>query len=80
MACKCILNRETLSDKRSKEEKRNYRDLIEGRFDIAKLIYIDRKDDGNNIFGKAAEFSSKTINELKEDGHKAAREALKHYP
>jgi predicted HTH domain antitoxin len=74
-----ILDRETKSDKRSKDEKRKYRDLIEGRFDIAKIIYIDRKDDGNTIFGKAAEFSSKTINELKEDGHKAAEEALQYY-
>ena len=74
-----ILDRETKSDKRSKDEKRKYRDLIEGRFDIAKIIYIDRKDDGNTIFGKAAEFSSKTINELKEDGHKAVEEALQYY-
>ncbi len=32
---------------------RKYKDIIEGRFDIANVIYIDRKDDGNTIFGKA---------------------------
>jgi NTE family protein len=76
-----ILNRNTKSDKRSRDEnkKRTYKDIIEGRFDIANLVYIDRKDDGNTIFGKAAEFSSKTINELKEDGRKAAEEEMQHY-
>jgi NTE family protein len=47
---------------------RKYKDIIEGRFDIAKVVYINRKDDGNTVFGKAAEFSTKTINKLKEDG------------
>ncbi len=42
---------------------RKYKDLFEGRFDLAKVIYIDRKDDGNTVFGKAAEFSTKTINQ-----------------
>jgi hypothetical protein len=39
------------------------------------VIYIDIKDDGNTIFGKTAEFSNKTINQLREDGYK---EALKY--
>jgi NTE family protein len=51
---------------------KKYKDIIEGRFDIAKVVYIDRKDDGNTIFGKAAEFSTKTITKLKEDGYKEA--------
>jgi NTE family protein len=51
---------------------RKYKDLFEGRFDLAKVIYIDRKDDGNTVFGKAAEFSTKTINKLKDDGYKEA--------
>jgi hypothetical protein len=58
---------------------KRYRDIIEGRFDIANLVYIDRKDDGSTIFGKAAEFSSKTINQLKEDGRKAAEKEMQHY-
>ena len=49
------------SDNNSKIRK--YKDLIEGRFDVASVIYIDRKDDGNTIFGKAAEFSTRTINQ-----------------
>jgi len=55
---------------------RKYKDIIEGRFDIAKVVYIDRKDDGNTIFGKAAEFSAKTINNLKEDGYREANNLL----
>jgi NTE family protein len=51
---------------------KKYKDIIEGRFDIAKVVYIDRKDDGYTIFGKAAEFPTKTITKLKEDGYKEA--------
>ena len=39
---------------------------------MAKVIYIDRKDDGNTIFGKAAEFSTKTIDQLRNEGYKEA--------
>ncbi len=46
--------------------------LFEGRFDRAKVINIDRKDDGNIVFGEAAEFSTKTINKLRDDGYKEA--------
>ncbi len=51
---------------------RKYKDLFEGRSLLAKVIYIDRKDDGNTVFGKAAEFSTKTINKLRDDGYKEA--------
>ena len=57
---------------------RKYKDIIEGRFDIAKVVYIDRKDDGNTIFGKAAEFSTKTITQLKEDGYQEALKGIKY--
>jgi NTE family protein len=65
--------KEAKSKKRSKSTSRPYRDLIEGRFDLVKVIYIDRKDDGNAIFGKAAEFSSSTINKLREEGYNDAQ-------
>ena len=74
-----------LDDKKAKSEKRSkakgkerkYRDLIEGRFDLAKVISIERKDDGNTIFGKAAEFSTSTINNLRKDGYEEAKNKLK---
>jgi hypothetical protein len=56
---------------------RKYKDIIEGRFDISKVVYIDRKDDGNTIFEKAVEFSTKTITKLKEDGCKEALNEIK---
>ena len=52
------------------------RDLIEGRFDIAKVVYVDRKDDGSTIFGKAAEFSESTIKDLFKNGYKEALDAV----
>jgi hypothetical protein len=39
-------------------------------------VYIDRRDDGNTIFGKAFEFSSKTIGELKIAGYKDTKIAI----
>ncbi|MGB8023414.1 MAG: patatin-like phospholipase family protein [Nitrososphaeraceae archaeon] len=69
----------TKSEKRSKKEdegKRTYRDLIEGRFDIAKVVYVDRKDDGSTIFGKAAEFSESTIKDLFKNGYKEALDTV----
>ena len=69
----------TKSEKRSKKEeegKRTYRDLIEGRFDIAKVVYVDRKDDGSTIFGKAPEFSESTIKDLFKNGYKEALDTV----
>jgi hypothetical protein len=57
-------------------KKRKYRDLVEGRFDIANVVYINRKDDGHTIFGKASEFSTKTIETLRQQGREAAREVV----
>ncbi len=64
-----LLNKKTKSKKRA-GEKRTYRDILDGRADITKVVYIDRRDDGNTIFGKAFEFSSKTISELERAGYR----------
>jgi hypothetical protein len=40
------------------------------------VVYIDRRDDGNTIFGKAFEFSSKTIRELETAGYHDAKIAI----
>ena len=40
------------------------------------MVYIDRRDDGNTIFGKAFEFSSKTIRELETAGYHDAKIAI----
>jgi NTE family protein len=70
-----LLNKKTKSKKRA-GEKRIYRDLLDGRADMTKVVYIDRRDDGNTIFGKAFEFSSKTIGELETAGYQDAKIAI----
>jgi hypothetical protein len=59
-----------------KESSRTYRDLIEGRFDVTKVIYVNRRDDGQTIFGKAAEFSRETMENLKDQGYTDAQIAF----
>jgi hypothetical protein len=70
-----LLNEKTKSKKRA-GEKRTYKDILDGRADITKVVYIDRRDDGNTIFGKAFEFSSKTIRELETAGYHDAKIAI----
>lgn len=55
---------------------RTYRDLIEGRFDVVRVIYIDRKDDKETILGKAADFSKETMEIMKKRGYNDACDAL----
>jgi NTE family protein len=74
-------NTETHSSKRSETEKRKFRDLIEGRFDVTRVAYIDRKDDPDTIFGKAADFSRETMISLEKEGYGDAQKAIKdEYP
>lgn len=65
-----------LKTKRSIERSRTYRDLIEGRFDVTKVIYVNRLDDGQTIFGKAFEFSRETMENLRDQGIKDAQAAF----
>jgi NTE family protein len=55
---------------------RTYRDLLEGRFDVTKVIYVNRLDDGQTIFGKAFEFSRETMENLRVQGYKDAQVAF----
>ena len=55
---------------------RTYRDLVEGRFDVTKVIYVNRLDDGQTIFGKAFEFSRETMENLRVQGYKDAQVAF----
>jgi predicted acylesterase/phospholipase RssA len=52
--------------------KRIYQSLLEGRF-ATKVHRIDRQDDGDTIFGKHADFSNATIDELMSKGRADAR-------
>jgi NTE family protein len=71
----------THSSKRRETEKRKFRDLVEGRFDVTRVVYIDRKDDPDTIFGKAADFSRETMMSLEKEGYSDAQKAIKEeYP
>jgi hypothetical protein len=49
---------------------RHYRDLLEGHFDV-EVFRIERlEEDENDIFGKAFDFSQKTIDQLRQQGEK----------
>ena len=43
--------------------------MVKGRFDVTKVVYANRGDDGQRIFGKAAEFSRETMENLKDQGY-----------
>ena len=47
---------------------RLYKEIVEGRFDINKIIRIERKNDENTISDKTFDFSSGTIIQLIKDG------------
>ena len=50
-------------------QSRKYKDMVEGRFDIAEIIRIERKNDENTISDKIFDFSSETIKQLIKDGY-----------
>jgi NTE family protein len=43
--------------------------MVEGRFDIAEIIRIERKNDEHTISDKIFDFSSGTIKQLIKDGY-----------
>jgi NTE family protein len=70
-------NTKTHSSKRRETEKRTFRDLVDGRFDVTRVVYIDRKDDPDTILGKAADFSRETMVSLEKEGYSDAQKAIK---
>ena len=54
-------------------KRRKLSELLRGRFRITKIGYIERTDDENTIFGKAFEFSRKTIDDLRNRGYEDAK-------
>ena len=72
-------DRQTHSSKRSASEKRTFKDLIEGRFDVTRVVYIDREDDQDTIFGKAADFSRETIANLEKLGYDDVQKVIQEH-
>ena len=56
---------------------KKYRELVEGSFEIQKIVYIDRKDDKDSTFAKVAEFSAPTIEGLINAGYHDASLVLR---
>lgn len=63
-----FLKDENIESKQRTGKPRTYEDLIKGRFKLSKVITIERKDDRHSISNKWADFSSKTIEDLIEEG------------
>lgn len=57
--------------------RRTYGDLLDKRFDISKVIRIERSFDRNDIANKWCDFSSDTITTLFEQGIRDANETLR---
>lgn len=51
---------------------RIYNELLEGRFRLTKVVRIDRKDDGNEVYDKVFDYSYKSIEDLMNAGHRDA--------
>ena len=56
---------------------RIYRDLVEKRFDITKVIRIERSDDIHDIANKWCDFSLDTVTTLFNQGIKDAKNTLR---
>ena len=48
---------------------RNYKQILEGSFDIGEIIRIERKNDEHTISDKTFDFSYGTITRLLENGY-----------
>jgi predicted acylesterase/phospholipase RssA len=66
-----------ISKKRDGKTNRRYQDLVKGRFKVT-VRRIDRQNDNSTIFGKHADFSSITIDELIKKGKHDAHLQLQH--
>jgi NTE family protein len=53
------------------------KDIVEGRFDIAEIIRIERKNDEHTISDKTFDFSSGTIRHLLNNGYKDTIDYIK---
>jgi NTE family protein len=69
------LKEEKTKSKHRSGQHRQYRDLINGRFDV-NVTRIKRKDIKHDIFNEMLDFSKETIQKLKKDGYDDAMKKL----
>lgn len=66
--------RTKMSNKRSGKERTN-EELLQGRFDVTRAVYVEREDDKDTIYGKAFDFSYSTIHNLFQKGYQKGKDA-----
>ncbi|MDF0680683.1 MAG: patatin-like phospholipase family protein [Candidatus Nitrosocosmicus sp.] len=70
-----LLNTVIESKKRTGKE-RTYNDLIHGRFDLKRIVTIERKDDIHSIYNKWADYTMETIDKLIKEGEDFEKRAI----
>ena len=55
---------------------RKYRDLLKGRFELTKVLRIERENDKDSVSGKTGDFTQKTIKQLITKGYEDAYKIL----
>ena len=63
-----VLNRKTMNHGMAIRP-RTYSDILEGQYEIGKIVRINRKNDEYTISNKIFDFSTKTIDQLRESGY-----------
>ena len=64
-----ILDRRTRSKSRIGHEARKYKNLLDDRFKLLKVVRIDRKDTGNEVADKVFDYTLNTIEKLMKEGY-----------
>jgi hypothetical protein len=57
-----------IAGKDGNDDNRKFKDLLNGRFKLAKVLRVERKNDADEISGKVADFTQETIKRLIERG------------
>jgi NTE family protein len=58
---------------------RQYKEIVEGRFEISEIFRIERKNDQDTISNKIFDFSAGTVRQLLGDGYKDSVEFINNY-
>jgi len=58
---------------------RKYKEIVEGTFDIAEIVRIERKNSENTISDKTFDFSYGTIEELLQNGYEDTMDTINNW-
>jgi NTE family protein len=58
---------------------RQFKEIVEGRFDISEIVRIERKNNQDTISDKTFDFSAGTIRQLLDEGFNEATEFINDY-